>query len=164
MGFSGPEVEAVVDDVSKKFGLQDYLSSNPFDLSGGEKRRLSIASVLAWGPEVVVMDEPTVGLDYQYRVFLIDLVSNLRNEGRSVVIVTHDVDFAIQTSERTVLLNEGSVAWSGSVVDLLRSPAVFETANMSQTFLSSLCRELLNSGAPESSFAPVDVPRLLGEV
>ena len=164
MGFSEAETDIVVNDVSTKFGLKDYLSSNPFDLSGGEKRRLSIASVLAWRPEVIIMDEPTVGLDYQYRLFLIDLTRKLRNEGKSVVMVTHDVDFAIQTSERSVLLNDGSVTWRGNLVDLLKSPAAFERANMSQTFLTSLCHELLSSGARERSFAPVDVSSLLGEV
>ena len=164
MGFTADEVNAVVDDVSGKFGLRNYLTANPFDLSGGEKRRLSMASVLAWKPDVIVLDEPTIGLDYQYRVFLIDLIRDLRKEGKSIVTVTHDIDFALQTSERTALLSEGCVVWQGDVTSLLRSPEAFERANLIQTFLASLCHDLLESGAPERSFAPVDVGSLLGEV
>jgi energy-coupling factor transport system ATP-binding protein len=162
MGFSEKEVDAVVNDVSVKFGLSDYLSSNPFDLSGGEKRRLSIASVLAWRPEVVVMDEPTVGLDHQYRVFLIDVLRGFKAEGKSVVIVTHDVDFALLTSERTALMDDGSMVWRGSLTDLLKSPELFARANMLPTFLTSLCTELLRSGLSQDRFAPVDLASLLG--
>jgi len=164
MGFAEDKVKETVDDISERFGLKEYLSANPFDLSGGEKRRLSIASVLAWGPEVIVVDEPTIGLDYQYRTFLIDLTQDLRARGKSVVIVTHDVDFALQTSERAVLINDGSVVWQGGLADLLRSPELFDRANLVQTFLSSLCHDLLEAGAPESIFMPVKLESLLGEV
>jgi len=162
MGFSEKEVDAVVNDVSVKFGLSTYLSSNPFDLSGGEKRRLSIASVLAWSPEVVVMDEPTVGLDHQYRVFLIDMLKGFKAEGKSVVIVTHDIDFALLTSERTALMDDGSLVWNGNLSDLLEHPELFARANMVPTYLSSLCTELLRSGLSKDRLTPVDLTSLLG--
>jgi len=162
MGFPEDEIDAVVNDVSVRFGLSAYLSSNPFDLSGGEKRRLSIASVLAWRPEVVVMDEPTVGLDHQYRVSLIEMLKGFKAEGKSVVIVTHDIDFALLTSDRTALMDDGSLIWSGSLTDLLKRPELFARANMVPTYLSSLCTELLRSGLSQDRLVPVDLASLLG--
>ncbi len=148
MGFSEQETKRRVLDVADHFGLAQYLGKNPFDLSGGEKRRLSIASVLVWEPEVIVIDEPTVGLDYMYRRYLISTLRSFVDARRSIVIVTHDVDFAIHTSKRVTLMSEGKILWTGPMFSLLRSPDVFPTANLVQTFLASLLGDILNREAP----------------
>lgn len=146
MGFSDQEIKERVLKVAERFGLTHYLNRNPFDLSGGEKRRLSIASVLAWEPEVIVIDEPTIGLDYTYRRYLISLLRNLASENKSVIIVTHDIDFAIHVSEEAILMSRGRIIWNGPIVSLLRSPEVLLPANLVETFLVSFLTNVLSQG------------------
>ncbi len=144
MGFSQQDTNEKILRVAEQFGLTQYLKKNPFDLSGGEKRRLSIASVLVWEPQMIVIDEPTIGLDYQYRKYLISTLRNFVNKKRTVVIVTHDVDFAIHASRVAVLMSQGKILWNGPMFSLLRSPDTFAKANLVQTFLASLVGDLLS--------------------
>ena len=163
MGFSGQETKKRVLLVAEQFGLAQYLVKNPFDLSGGEKRRLSIASVLVWEPEVIVIDEPTLGLDYPYRRYLISTLRSLVSVKRTVIIVTHDIDFAIQTSKMAVLMSQGKILWSGPMVSLLKSPEVLTTANMIQTFLASLLADTLGQGRVQDQESLEHLTRFLEE-
>ena len=85
----------------------------PFALSGGEKRRVAIAGVLAMGPEVLVLDEPTAGLDPHARSGLVDLVGRLRGSGMTVVFVSHDLDEVAEVADRVCVLEGGEVRSAG---------------------------------------------------
>jgi energy-coupling factor transport system ATP-binding protein len=93
LGRSATEVRSTVDDLLGRLRLDRLAAANPYTLSGGEQRRLSVATALATAPHVVILDEPTFGQDRRTWIELVDLLAKLRDDGRAVVTVTHDADF-----------------------------------------------------------------------
>jgi energy-coupling factor transport system ATP-binding protein len=108
----GLEEDEVRDRVRESLGLLgvgDLAGRSPFALSGGEKRRVAIAGVLAMGPEVLILDEPTAGLDPATRGELLALIRHLRDAGVSVVLVSHDLDEVAEVADRVCALHDGRV-------------------------------------------------------
>ncbi|HDI12316.1 MAG TPA: ABC transporter ATP-binding protein, partial [Candidatus Bathyarchaeota archaeon] len=91
-GFDEELIKKRVDWALNLLGLSQYRESSPFMLSGGERKRLALASVLAWDPEVVILDEPTIGQDYAQKEKLRQFILQLKAQGKTVVIVTHDIE------------------------------------------------------------------------
>lgn len=94
----------------------EHLNKSPFDLSGGEKRRVAIAGVMSMQPEVLIFDEPAAGLDPRGRADLINLIKNYRNQtGSTVIIVSHSMEDIAEMADRVIVMNKSSVAIQGSV-------------------------------------------------
>ena len=94
----------------------EHLNKSPFDLSGGEKRRVAIAGVMSMQPEVLIFDEPAAGLDPRGRADLINLIKNYRNRtGSTVIIVSHSMEDIAEMADRVIVMNKSSVAMQGSV-------------------------------------------------
>ncbi len=108
-----------VENALEMLGLSSKRHENTYLLSVGEKMRLSIASVIAMDPEIVIMDEPTTGQDEETLSQLASIIQGLKSHGKTVVIVTHDTDFALQTSDRIVILKDGSVVYVGEPLPIL---------------------------------------------
>lgn len=105
--------EGRVDRLLERLGLARYRQVNPRDLSSGERQRVALASVLVAGPQLLVLDEPTRGIDYQLKEKLGKLLQELALEGVAVVLVTHDVEFAAEFAGRVVMIFDGQVACDG---------------------------------------------------
>ncbi len=102
-------------------GLDDsYLARSPLNLSGGEKRKIAIASVLAGEPSYLVLDEPTAGLDSWSRRELTDLLARLKKEGTGIILVTHDLDIALNLSNSILMLDRGRSAAYGAPSEIMR--------------------------------------------
>ena len=101
------------DRLIERFGLESLLDRSPFQLSEGQKKRVAFATALAARPELVVLDEPTAGQDEPFRRELAVLMKELRAGGQTVVVVTHDLEFAAQHANRWVVLAEGRVVADG---------------------------------------------------
>lgn len=114
-GASKEECSAIVRDVIKKVGLdENFLSLSPFELSGGQKRRVAIATILAMKPKVLVLDEPTVGLDSRGCTEIMELIYRyFKEEGCTIVVVTHNMEEVITYAERIVILDEGKISMDG---------------------------------------------------
>lgn len=97
---------------------ESYYERSPFELSGGERRRVAIAGILAIDPEILVLDEPTAGLDYQGSIDIMNLVHELNVAGKTIVLVTHDMDIVHKYASRTILLEGGKVIFDGTPFDL----------------------------------------------
>ncbi len=94
----------------------EHLNKSPFDLSGGEKRRVAIAGVMSMQPEVLIFDEPAAGLDPKGRADLINLIKNYRNQtGSTVIIVSHSMEDIAEMADRVIVMNKSSVAMQGTV-------------------------------------------------
>jgi energy-coupling factor transport system ATP-binding protein len=106
-GLSAAAVQERVDDLLARLHLAHLVDANPFTLSGGEKRRLSVGTALAAGPSVLLLDEPTFGQDRRTAVELLQLLAGLADAGSAVAIVTHDQPFAAALADRTVRLEHG---------------------------------------------------------
>lgn len=106
LGFTGTALDDRVDGLLTRLRLNHLAAANPFTLSGGEKRRLSVATVLATAPQVLVLDEPTFGQDSRTWSELVALLSELLDDGRAVVSVTHDADFVRALGDDRVVLQQ----------------------------------------------------------
>jgi energy-coupling factor transport system ATP-binding protein len=118
LGLGEGEVKERVRGSLRALGAEDLAGRSPFALSGGEKRRAAIAGVLAMGPEVLVLDEPTAGLDPATRVELLALIRNLREAGVSVVLVSHDLDEVAEVADRVCALRDGRVRAIGTPAEV----------------------------------------------
>lgn len=118
LGLGEDEVRERVSETLGMLGVGHLAPRSPHALSGGEKRRVAIAGVLAMGPEAIVLDEPTAGLDPATREELLDVVRGLKNAGMSVVIVSHDLDEIAEVADRVCLMERGEAKAVGAPRDV----------------------------------------------
>jgi energy-coupling factor transporter ATP-binding protein EcfA2 len=100
---------------------------NPRDLSGGEQQRAALAAILVADPQVILLDEPTRGLDYIQKRSLAALLSELKGEGRAIVMATHDVELAAACADRVILMAEGQVVVDGPAREVMTDSQVFSS-------------------------------------
>jgi len=112
-GASAGEVKRRVERMLEDFGLTGYRHKFPRSLGSGEKQRLALASVIATGPGILVLDEPTRGIEERLKIELMEFLSNYRKEGNTVILVTHDIELIARFGERIVLMSEGRIVVDG---------------------------------------------------
>ena len=126
MNFGVPEEEArtMAWNALGLVGLgPTYLKRNPLNLSGGEKKRVSIAGILAMDPQILVLDEPTSGLDPRGKATMMDLFRSIREKtGKTIVVITHDMDLVYEYMDRVLVLDKGTLAFDGTPDELFRMP------------------------------------------
>jgi len=108
-----------------RLGLAGLAGRDPRDLSGGEQQRAALAAILVAGPQIILLDEPTRGLDYAQKRSLADLLLGLKVEGKTIVMATHDVELAAACADRVALLAEGQVIVDGSARQVMSDSQVF---------------------------------------
>ncbi len=147
LGFSDKEAVEEALRVLRKFGLERYASKPPWQLSGGEMKRLSIASVYAMQPKYMILDEPTIGQDARQKKALMELISSMRSEGKSVLVITHDVEWASELGADTiVILSKGRVVAEGSPEDIFFSHSLLKSCRLSPPVLVDLYAHLSERG------------------
>jgi energy-coupling factor transporter ATP-binding protein EcfA2 len=124
-GLEETEITKAVEGMLEEFELGRYRKSYPRNLSGGEKQRVALASVLVGQPEVIVLDEPTRGMDYVLKKKLISYLDDYRRRGNTVIMVSHDVETIAECAQRVVLLSEGWVVVEGNKRDVLAKALLF---------------------------------------
>ncbi len=125
-GVPPAEARAQAEAMLVKFGLADHLQKQPNQLSGGQKQRVAIARALALKPEVLLFDEPTSALDPEITSDILDVILQLRQEGRNIVIVTHEIGFARHACDYVAFISEGRVKAQGPSDTLYRNPGAEE--------------------------------------
>lgn len=120
MGLSDDEIDKRVKDAISLSGVkEELLDKSPFDLSGGQKRRVAIAGVLAMKPEILILDEPTAGLDPKGRRSILNSIKNLHKKtGMTVILVSHSMEDIANNVERIVVMNQGTVVMDGTVDEI----------------------------------------------
>jgi len=118
-GLADNEVKNRIRWALETFSLGEYAERSPIDLSGGEKKRLCIALVLAWDPSVLILDEPTVGQDSEQKQKLASIVRELLKEKKNVILVTHDLEFVWPLQPRTVLMANSEIVADGPAQEVL---------------------------------------------
>jgi len=126
-GVEANELNRVVLEAVEMVGLpRTVLSKSPFNLSGGEKRKVAIASVISCNPKYLVFDEPTSGLDPVSVNLFFDMVKRFRKFGKTIIIVTHSVKEAIQNSERIIVMTKGQIVFDGDIQTFIKSKKLIE--------------------------------------
>jgi len=131
LGLPREEVERRVHDVAGQLRVEKLLDRPPYTLSGGEKKRVAIASVLTMQPRVLLLDEPTSALDPRSQVWLLDVLEDWKREGRTVVMATHDLSAAAESADRIVVLSEDhTVAADGTPEEVLAQRDLLLSVNL----------------------------------
>ncbi len=157
-GFPPDLVEQRVSWGLQLFGLEEYRDSSPLVLSGGEKKRLTLACILAWDPRVVILDEPTVGQDAIQKERLAGTIRMLGSTGKTVVVVSHDIEFLWPLQPRLVVMKSGRVLADGPAPDLMAKKELLESARVAQPQLVSFYQALARR--PSSPFVdPLEARR-----
>ena len=148
LGCSEQEIEERVVKACHQVGLSDEkLDMSPFDLSGGNKRRVAIAGVLAMRPRVLVLDEPTAGLDPRGRNELLELIRGLHDEeGNTIVMVSHSMDDISALAQRIIVMNEGRVAMDGTPREVFAHPQELVDMHLGVPAAAQLAMELRKRG------------------
>ena len=128
---------------------EDHFLKSPFELSGGQKRRAAIAGVLAMNPDVLILDEPTAGLDPAGRTEILDLISGLhRIRGISILLVTHSMEDAAKYAERLIVMNKGQVAFDGTPREIFRHYRELEDMDLAAPQVTYIMNALSAQGMP----------------
>lgn len=125
---------------------KSYLQKSPFSLSGGQKRRVALAGILAMEPEFLVFDEPTAGLDPQGEIDMYEIFTKLHEQGKTIIIVTHNLDHALEYSDRTILFKDGQVVKDGKTIDILYNQKLLEDNELEIPKLVNLVNILKKNG------------------
>lgn len=128
---TGKKVEMLLE----KLALRGYSEANPRDLSTGERQRVALASILAADPRLILLDEPTRGLDYEMKARLGGLLQELQQEGHTLLVVSHDVEFAAEYASEVLFLSQGQILARGSKEEML-SNSTFYSSQVSKLFRS----------------------------
>ncbi|MEG1848050.1 MAG: ABC transporter ATP-binding protein [Lachnospiraceae bacterium] len=130
LGLSQKEVKKRVEEALNYMDLEDLAERPPHYLSGGEKKRVSIADILAMEPEILLFDEPMAALDPFNASRVEQILWNLHEEGKTLLIATHDVDFAYRFADRIIVFAEGSILADGDPFDLFHNTDMMEQAHL----------------------------------
>jgi len=147
-GFEESVIRRRVDWALNVLDLERYRKTSPFMLSGGERKRVALASVLAWDPKIIVLDEPTIGQDYRQKERLQQFISQLNAQGKTVVIVTHDVEFVAECRPRVVLMADGRIVADGRAEEVLTNPQLVEKASVLPPEVTQIFMGLQDLGFP----------------
>jgi cobalt/nickel transport system ATP-binding protein len=129
MGLPQQEVESRAKDALEAVGMSGYEKKAPYHLSYGQKKRVAIAGVLAMLPEIVVLDEPMAFLDPRGKDTLEEILNRMHSRGQTIIIATHDVDFAVEWADRVIIIKDGRTLAQGGR-DLLREPDLVDQAQL----------------------------------
>ena len=129
-GFEEKEIKKRVENLLEYFSLKHYAEHSPLLLSGGEKKRVALASVLVYDPKVLVLDEPTIGLDFVQKKNLKNLISDMKKKNKTIIIVTHDLDFVAEIAERVVVIKDGRILRIESSSEIFYDEDLLEKANL----------------------------------
>jgi energy-coupling factor transport system ATP-binding protein len=160
-GFEEEKVKSRVTWSLNLLDLAQYRQTSPFMLSGGERKRLALASVLAWDPKVVVLDEPTIGQDYEQKEKLRQFIVQLNSQGKTVVVVTHDVEFVADCSPRVVFMAEGKIVADGDAEEILTNKELAFKASIVPPQVTQIFLGLTDFGLPTGIISVHEASKIL---
>ncbi len=160
-GYDEKTVKERVDWALNLLDLAEYQKVSPFMLSGGERKRVALASVLAWDPKIVILDEPTIGQDSQQKERLRQFITQLNRQEKTVIIVTHDIEFVAECKPRMVLMAEGKILADGEARKVLTDPELASRASVVLPEISQIFLRLENLGFPRDVIDVYEAERLL---
>ena len=157
LGLPMEEVQNRVEEALKRVGMSGYEKKAPHHLSGGQKKRVAIAGILAMKPEIMVLDEPTAGLDPQGVVNLSKLLDELNSEGITILISTHEVDLVPNYAKRVFVLVDGLLIAEGTPKEIFAQPEILEKANLKVPIITELFKKNEKEGFDMENDYPLTI-------
>ena len=140
--YSKEEIDKKVEEVLKICGLYPYRNWPVSALSYGQKKRVTIASILAINPEVIILDEPTAGQDYKHYTEFMEFIKELSAQGISIILITHDMQLTLEYCNRAVVLSGGEKIADDKPSNILTDENIIKKANLKETSLSTLAKSI----------------------
>lgn len=129
-----------VNELLELFHLEELREKNPFELSGGQKQRVALAAVIALDPEFIILDEPTAGQDSRSTELLAELISQLSCEGKTVITITHDMEFVAQHFRRVIVFADKEMRKDGTPEEIFWDEPLLRLANLKQPYVCQLAK------------------------
>jgi energy-coupling factor transport system ATP-binding protein len=145
-GYDEEKVRKRVEWALKFFELEQYKDHSPFLLSGGEKKRLAMAIILAWSPSIICLDEPTIGQDSVQKEKMMHMIKMLNMQGRTVILASHDVEFIADLKPRVIVLSRGKVLADGKSQEILTDGELLKKASLIPPQVVSVLERLSDLG------------------
>ena len=139
-GLPEGEITTRCADIIRQFGFR--ADANPFSLSRGERQRLMLAALMAAKPEILILDEPTTGLDYRECVHIMDLARTLNESGATIIMVSHDMEVVSDYAKRAVVVNHGELIADGSYRSVIRNTKTLQAASLLPPQITELAMRL----------------------
>lgn len=150
-GYGEETIQRRVTTVLETLDLTRYADSSPFVLSGGERKRVALAAVLVWNPKHIILDEPTIGQDYQQKDRLRNFIVQLNAQGKTVVVISHDVEFIAECRPRIILLSKGVVIGDRPAESILSDGELLDKASLTRPQIGELMHRLRDFGLPDTA-------------
>lgn len=141
-GYSKEEIDTKVEEVLKICGLYPYRNWPVTALSYGQKKRVTIASILAINPDVIILDEPTTGQDHKHYTEFMEFIKTLANKGISIILITHDMQLTLEYCDRAMVLSAGKKIADNKPSCILTDENIIKQANLKETSLSTLAKAI----------------------
>lgn len=154
LGLSREEVKKRVDDALNYMNIHHLIDRPPHYLSGGEKKRVSIADIIAMDSKIIIFDEPTASLDPKNVVIFEEALDKMSGDGKTLVISTHDIEFAYRFADRIVVFCDGNIIADGSPIDVLDNEKVLKTANLKRPILLDVFETLVEKSIVTKDIVP----------
>jgi cobalt ABC transporter, ATP-binding protein len=154
LGLSREEVKKRVDDALNYMNIHHLIDRPPHYLSGGEKKRVSIADIIAMDSKIIIFDEPTASLDPKNVVIFEEALDKMSGDGKTLVISTHDIEFAYRFADRIVVFCDGNIIADGSPIDVLDNEKVLKTANLKKPILLDVFETLVEKSIVTKDIVP----------
>lgn len=142
LGYNGEQVQALVKDALAMTELSDKTETNPYDLSATWRKMVALASVIAMDTDIVIFDEPTTGQDAVNVTRIANVIKALRERGKTVITITHDIDFCAENFERVIALSQGKVLLDGKANEVLGQEEILATTYVDPPQLTRLGKRL----------------------
>lgn len=161
-GKTKEEAKEIAIKTLKELNVDESLfDKSPFNLSGGQKRKVAIAGILASNPDILILDEPTVGLDPVGRKELLELLKHIHETtNKTIILITHDMNVVTNYSKRTLVLSSGEIVYDGSTKDLFQNYKKLEYYNLDLPYISKIALKLKEQNLIEFNKLPLTLEEL----
>ena len=132
------EIRQRVAEALQLTGLSDRSETHPYDMTPADRKLLTIASILSMNPQILILDEPTGGLDFATSNRVMDVVKAQLSQGRTVITVTHDMDFVARCFSRVVVMNQGRIVADGSTAEVFSQHELLQGTHLEPTAIGQL--------------------------
>ena len=161
LGLDKKEILERIDDIAEKMDLKKYLNTPSHYLSGGEKKRLCIADIVAMKPDIFIFDEPTAELDQFNIRILEDILEGLKKENKTILLSTHDIDFAFKFADRVVVFSDGNIIGDGTPREIFSNEELLKKANLKKPIIFEIYEDLVRKNIIKpQEILPKDIEEL----